>query len=70
MATYGRFPQSRLPAKAELLLLVSAMAAEEEAAPGNRNIIQRRDAAKDSAMRAHSMRRSLVHYRCDNSAKV
>ena len=32
--------------------------------------IKTRDGAKDSALRAHAMRRSLVHFKCDNSAKV
>jgi hypothetical protein len=73
LARNANFPRSRLPDASERLLLLSAAASDADAAaavaagPGG---VQRRDNAKDAAMRAHAMRRSLVHYRCDNGAKV
>jgi hypothetical protein len=72
LSAHTRFPASRLENRAEVLLCVSALAAAEEAAAleGTRHLIQSRDGAKDSALRAYSYRRSKVHYVCDNSAKV
>ncbi|MGC4070988.1 MAG: hypothetical protein QM760_00395 [Nibricoccus sp.] len=74
LAANARFPASRLPEKAETLLLITAAAQHEEAlANANQSglfHIKTRDGAKDSAQRAHAMRRSLVHFKCDNSAKV
>jgi hypothetical protein len=64
------FPVARLPAKAEALVCVAALAAAEEAREQQRFLIQRRDPAQTSALRAHGLRRSQVHFRCDNSAKV
>jgi len=70
LAANTRFPGSRLQPGAETLLCVAALAAAAEAAETARFLVQRRDGAKDSALRAHAMRRSQVHYKCDNSAKV
>ena len=70
MAAHAAFPASRLASGAELLLCVGALAEAQEAAENARFLIQRRDGAKDAALKAHAMRRSLVHYKCDNSAKV
>lgn len=70
LAAHSQFPSSRLPAKSELLLILTAAAAAEEGAGGVQNRVQSRDYAKDAAMRAHALRRSMVHYKCDNSAKV
>ncbi len=70
LATQVGFPARRLPAGAELLVCFAALAAADEEAERQRFLIQRRDGAKDSALRAHAQRRSLVHYKCDNSAKV
>jgi hypothetical protein len=72
LSTHTRYPASRLGARAEVLLCVAALAAAEEAAAlaGTRHLVQSRDGAKDSALRAYSYRRSKVHYVCDNSAKV
>lgn len=67
---HAAFPTRRLPAKAETALLVAALAAEEEAREQQRFLIQSRDPAQTSALRAHGLRRSQVHYKCDNSAKV
>ena len=74
LAANARFPASRLPDKAETLLLITVAAQQEESlANANQSglfHIKTRDGAKDSALRAHAMRRSLVHFKCDNSAKV
>jgi hypothetical protein len=74
LASYACFPASRLPAKAETLLLIAVAAQQEEAQLAARNAglfhIKTRDTAKDSALRAHALRRSMVHFKCDNSAKV
>ncbi len=71
LSTQANFPASRLPDAAERLLLIAvANEADEIEINAAKTPIQRRDIAKDAAMRAHAMRRSLVHYRCDNSAKV
>jgi hypothetical protein len=64
------FPASRLPAKAEALVCVAALASAEEAAARQRFLIERRNPAQTSALRAHGLRRSQVHFKCDNSAKV
>jgi hypothetical protein len=71
LAQNARFPGSRLPVKAETLLLLAAAAQTEEVGSNqSRFLITTRDGAKDSALRAHAMRRSLAHYKCDNGAKV
>lgn len=70
LSRHGGFPAQRLPEKAELLLCVSALAASAEAEERQRFALQRRDPAQTSALRAHGLRRSQVHYKCDNSAKV
>lgn len=70
LANHTIFPASRLQPGAEALLCVVAIAEFETAAENERFLVQRRDGAKDSALRAHAQRRSLVHYKCDNSAKV
>lgn len=70
LAQHTGFPGTRLPARAEALVCVAALAAAEEAREQQRFLIQRRDPAQISALRAHGLRRSQVHYKCDNSAKV
>jgi hypothetical protein len=64
------FPAARLPVDAERLVCVAALAAAEEAREQQRFLIQSRDPAQTSALRAHGLRRSQVHFKCDNSAKV
>lgn len=64
------FPATRLSAEAEGLVCVAALAAAEEAKEQQRFLIQRRDPAQTSALKAHGLRRSQVHFKCDNSAKV
>ena len=70
LTRHAGFPTRRLSAQAERLVCVAALAAQEEAEEQRRFAIQRRDPAQTSALRAHGLRRSQVHYKCDNSAKV
>lgn len=70
LATHVGFPAQRLERAAETLLCVGVLAEQQDAAENARFLVQRRDGAKDAALRAHAARRSLVHYKCDNSAKV
>jgi hypothetical protein len=65
------FPSCRLSADAETLVLIAAAAQAEEGGQNfGRKEILRRDGARDAALRSNQMRRKLVHYKCDNSAKV
>ncbi len=70
LAAHTGFPARRLSAKSEAMLCVAALAEAEEAQAGQRFLIQRRDPAQTSALRQHGLRRSRVHFKCDNSAKV
>ena len=70
LAQHAGFPARRLPARAESLVCIAALAAAEEAQEQQRYALQRRDPAQTSALRAHGLRRSQVHFKCDNSAKV
>ena len=72
LAQHTRFPATRLESKAEALICVSALAAAEEAAmiAGTRHLVKSRDPAKDAALRSYNHRRNMVHYVCDNAAKV
>ena len=73
LADHARFPASRLPARAELLLLIASAVAEEEMANAReapRFRLAREEAALGAALRARTERRKLVHYKCDNSVKV
>ena len=65
-----RFPASRLEPRAELLLFLGAFAAAQEIEEQQRFLIERRVGAQTSALKAHGLRRSQVHFKCDNSAKV
>lgn len=67
---HAGFPARRLAASAERLVCVAALASQEEAEEQKRFALQRRDPAQTSALRAHGLRRSQVHFKCDNSAKV
>jgi hypothetical protein len=64
------FPARRLERGAELLLCVGALAEAQEAAERGRFLVERKDGAQEAALRMHALRRSRVHYKCDNSAKV
>ena len=70
LTQHAGFPAARLPAKAEALVCVAALASAEEAREQQRFLLQHRDPAQTSALRAHGLRRSQVHFKCDNSAKV
>jgi hypothetical protein len=70
LTRHAGFPLRRLAANAERLVCVAALASQEEAAEQRRFALQRRDPAQTSALRAHGLRRSQVHFKCDNSAKV
>lgn len=70
LSAHAGFPATRLSGHAETLLLLAACARAEEEAENSKFLIQRRDGARDSALRAHNLRRSQVHFKCDNSAKV
>ena len=70
LAQHAGFPARRLPAQAEALVCVAALAAAEEAHARQRFLIQSRDPAQTSAQRTHGLRRAQVHFKCDNSAKV
>ena len=70
LAAHTCFPASRLDPRAETLLCFSAVAAAEEEAENRRFLIKSRDPAQTSALRTHALRRSQVHFKCDNSAKV
>ncbi len=70
LSLHTRFPASRLEPRAETLLCFAAVAAADEAAANQRYLIQSRDGAQTSAQRSHALRRSQVHFKCDNSAKV
>lgn len=70
LAKHTRFPASRLAKSAEALVCFAAVAAAEEAAENRRFLIKSSDPAQTSALRTHALRRSQVHFKCDNSAKV
>jgi hypothetical protein len=70
LTTNTRFPTSRLASRAELLVCAAAIASAEEADQRQRFLIKTRDPAQTSALRTHGLRRSRVHFKCDNSAKV
>ena len=50
--------------------VMAALAAAEEEAERERFLIERRNPAQTSALKALGLRRSQVHFKCDNSAKV
>ncbi len=70
MAQHAGFPARRLGGGAELLVCVGALAEAQDEAERARFLIERKDGAQEAALRAHAARRSRVHYKCDNSAKV
>lgn len=70
LSSHAQFPATRLDSRAEVLLCIAALAHAEEEQQRQRHLFQRRNPAETSAQRTHAMRRSLVHFKCDNSAKV
>jgi hypothetical protein len=69
LARHAGFPRRRLESRAELMVCVAALAAAEENAQ-QRHALTRRDPAQTAALKTHALRRSQVHFKCDNSAKV
>ncbi len=70
LAAHTRFPASRLESRAEAMLCMAALAAAEESSERERHLIKSSDPAMMSAQRTMANRRKLVHFKCDNSAKV
>jgi len=68
MANTG-FPRSRLEAKAETLICLAALAAEETRV-SNAALQKSSLSYNRSALKAHNLNRSHAHYKSDNSAKV
>ena len=72
LARYANFPASRLPARAELLLLIITAGEQEKVAlqRSPRFLVERNDKAGDASLRAYTMNRSLAHYVCNNAQKT
>ncbi|MBI5690781.1 MAG: hypothetical protein HZC55_11875 [Verrucomicrobia bacterium] len=70
LGRHAGFPNRRLSAAAEGMICVAALAAADEAQEQARFLIQSKDPAQAAALRTHGLRRSQVHFKCDNSAKV
>jgi hypothetical protein len=70
LSGHAGFPARRLGVRAETMVCVVALAAEEERVEQERFALQRRDPAQTAALKTHNLRRTQVHYKCDNSAKV
>ena len=70
LAAHTRFPSCRLETRAEAMLCVAALATAEERAESARFAFERKSPAQSAALRTHALRRSQVHFKCDNSAKV
>jgi hypothetical protein len=70
LAQHAAFPRRRLSATAETMVCVQVLAAVEEAQEQQRFALQRRVPSQTSALKTHNLRRTQVHFKCDNSAKV
>jgi hypothetical protein len=72
LAAHASFPATRLPARAETLLLIATAAEQEqvELQRSPRFLVERNDKASDSSLRAYTMNRSLAHYVCNNAQKT
>ena len=62
----------RLPARAELLLLIITAAEQEEVAlqRSPRFLVERNNKRADSSLKAYTMNRSLAHYVSNNAQKT
>jgi hypothetical protein len=70
LADHARFPASRLPDKAELLVLFAAAAAGEDLAKANPyHVGMLKDPNFAANLRNYTAQRRKVHLVCDNSAK-
>jgi len=71
LADHTRFPSSRLPEKAELLLLFATAASNEDLAKTNPyHVGMLKDPNFAAQMRNYTAQRRKVHIVCDNSAKT
>lgn len=72
LVAYANFPASRLPVKAETLLLIVTAAEQEEVElqRSPRFLVERNNIAADSSLKAYKMNRSLAHYVCNNAQKT
>ncbi|MBL9203146.1 MAG: hypothetical protein JNL39_21735 [Opitutaceae bacterium] len=70
MARHAGFPAVRLEPQAEALVCMALMAGREAAAQPARARFDVRSGAQRSAQKQWALRRSQVHFKCDNSAKV
>jgi hypothetical protein len=69
LTAHTGFPRSRLESKAEILVCLAALAAEETRV--SNAVFQKNSLSYDrSALKAHNMNRSHAHYKSDNGAKV
>jgi hypothetical protein len=69
LTTHAGFPRSRLEAKAEILVCLAALAAEETRM-SNASLQAHTLSYNRAALKAHNLNRSHAHYKSDNSAKV
>lgn len=71
LTTHAGFPSQRLPARAELLLLISTAAEEEDLGSRTRNKPGLQFNANHAAqIRNYTAQRRRAHINCDNSAKT
>ena len=70
LSGHAGYPARRLGVRAETMVCVAALAAEEERVEQERFALQRRVPAQTAALKTHNLRRTQVHFKCDNSAKV
>ena len=71
LADHTGFPSSRLPDKAELLLLFATAASTEDLAKSNPyHVGMLKDPNFSAALRNYTAQRRKVHIVCDNSAKT
>ena len=72
LATYANFPATRLPDRAETLLLFTTAAEQEEVAlqRSPRFLVESNNVAGDCSLKAYTMNRSLAHYVCNNGQKT
>lgn len=72
LSKHAGFPAARLPARAEVLLLIATAAEEEQVAlqRSPRFLVERNNVASDSSRKSYAKTRSLVHYVCNNAQKT
>ncbi len=72
LAAHANFPTSRLPTKAELMVLIVTAAEQEQVAlqRSPRFLIESNNIAADASLKAYTMNRSLAHYVCNNAQKT